>query len=311
MMKLSLCVLLLGASMAQAGFRQYSALVVADTQAPAASPDDAIRVTYLGVNGYQFETGRHVLLVDPYFSRIGFFPVTFNQAITSNRERVAESAKYLRTSADAILVTHAHFDHLLDVPAIMEQTGARLISGPTAVNLARASGVARGKCQVVKPGSVRKIGPWEISVFTAHHDKLFDSTPYPGSAATIGAPPKKVSDWVVGEPLAFVIKAAGKKIYVDSGGLPGTPPPSTIGPVDLAILGVALSDSRQRYAEVVRALRPRYILPSHQDDFFIPVSRGFVFGKMTNFPQIRRIHSEEGLAGRMILLDYFRPWTLR
>ena len=297
--------------MAHAGLKEYSALVVADAQARVASPRHAIRVTYLGVNGYQFETGSHALLVDPYFSRISFLPVTFNQAITSNRERVAESSGNLRASADAVLVTHAHFDHLLDVPAIMERTGARLISGPTATNLARASGSPRNKCEAVKPGAVRKIGPWKITVLPAQHDKLFDSTPYPGRVTTVTAPPKKVSDWVVGEPLAFLIEAAGKKIYIDSGGLPGSPPPATIGPVDLAILGVALSDSRRRYAEAVRALRPRYILPSHQDDFFTPVSRGFVFGKMTNFPQVRRIHSEQRLAGRMILLDYFRPWTLR
>jgi len=31
---------------------------------------------------------------------------------------------------------------------------------------------------------------------------------------------------------------------------------------------VALPDSRTRFAEVVRQLRPRYILPSHQDDMF-------------------------------------------
>jgi hypothetical protein len=81
--------------------------------------------------------------------------------------------------------------------------------------------------------------------------------------------------------------------------------------VDLAILGVALPDSRRRFAETVRALRPRYVLPSHQDDFFAPLQGGFVFGKLTNFPDIRRQDQSDHLPGRLILLDYFRPWTLR
>ncbi len=311
MMKLAICGLLLGASPAQAGLKEYSALVVADANAQAPSPTHAIRVTYLGVNGYQFESGRHVLLVDPYFSRIGFWPVTFNQPIASDRARVGESFRLLRAQADAVLVTHAHFDHLLDVPSVMERTGARLLAGRTAINLVQSEGVARAKCKIVRPGTVRTIGPWIIRVFPAQHDKLFGSTPFPGRVDTMRGPPKKVSDWVVGEPLAFVIESAGERIYIDSGGVPGAPPSAAIGHVDLAILGVALPDSRQRYAEAVRSLRPRYVLPSHQDDFFAPLGGGFAFGKMTDFPRLLSTQAEEHLPGRVILLDYFRPWTLR
>ena len=130
-----------------------------------------------------------------------------------------------------------------------------------------------------------------------------------------GAPcrrqPIKSSDWCVGEPLAFVIEAARKRIYIDSGGVPGLLPPTQIEGVDLAILGVALPDSRDRFAEVVRHLRPRYTFPSHQDDMFAPVSRGFVFGKLTNFPELLSDYEKEKLPGHLILLDYFRPWTVR
>jgi hypothetical protein len=71
-----------------------------------------------------------------------------------------------------------------------------------------------------------------------------------------------------------------------------------------------LPDSRERFGEAVRQLKPRYILPSHQDDMFAPMNRGFVFGKMTNFPELFRDTRKENLPGRVILLDYFKPWTL-
>jgi L-ascorbate metabolism protein UlaG (beta-lactamase superfamily) len=310
--KLTICGLLVCANLAYAGLEKYSALVVADAKPGVPVPSDAIRVTYLGVNGFQLENGNHALLVDPYFSRIGLGAVVFNQSIEANPNRVEDGLQHTSTSFEAILVTHAHFDHLLDVPFIMRRTQARLLAGPTAVNLVESFGIRPNQCEVVEPGTVRLIGPWTIRVLAATHDRLIGkSPPFPGTITTPMKRPIKASDWKLGEPLAFVVEAAGKRIYVDSGGLPGAPPDPVVGSIDLAILGVALHDSRRRFAEAVRRLRPRYILPSHQDDFFVPFSRGFVFGKLTNFPEILREQEKEHLPGRLILLDYFRPWTLR
>jgi len=310
-MRLTLLILIIGASIARGGLQDFSDLVVADPQPEPASLRHAIRITYLGVNGYQFETSAHALLVDPYFTRTDFWSVAGNRPMASRSERVDEGFRHLRPKADAVLVTHAHFDHLLDVPDVMRRTGARLLSGPTAVRLVETFGIAPRKCDTVQPGAVRTIGPWTIRVLAAQHDTLLGSVPFPNRAKPLANPPVKASDWVVGEPLAFVIEAAGKKIYVDSGGVPGAPPGPRVGPVDLAILGVALPDSRRRFAEAVRALRPRYVLPSHQDDFFVPLQRGFVFGKLTNFADVRSQYQNDHLPGRLILLDYFRPWTLR
>ena len=63
-------------------------------------------------------------------------------------------------------------------------------------------------------------------------------------------------------------------------------PPTTVGPVDLAILGVYLPESRKRVLPALRRLQPRYILPSHQDDFFRPLTDGFQFGPMTKFNEV-------------------------
>jgi L-ascorbate metabolism protein UlaG (beta-lactamase superfamily) len=313
MIKLSLCALVLFAQLAQAGLQKYSSLVVADKYPFTESEANAIRVTYLGVNGFQFETNGHALLVDPYFTRIELLSAAFNQPVQSNPNRVAEGLKHVRSRADVILVTHAHFDHLLDAPEIIRRTRGKLVAGPTAVQLVESLGISPNKCEIVEPGSARKIGPWTIHVLAAQHDRLFGKVPFkcPPMRHETLKPPVKVSDWCVGEPLAFVIEAAGKRIYIDSGGVPGAPPDSRIKDVDLAILGVALPDSRDRFAEAVKRLRPRYILPSHQDDMFAPVDRGFTFGKMTNFPALVQEQGKEKLSGHLILLDYFRPWTLR
>lgn len=305
-MKLAIMALLLAtAPAAWSGWEDYAQYVVSD----AGSSRGGIRITYLGVNGYQFETGGHALVVDPYFSRVGICAVAFNQRVEPDEYRVRQGLAHVRARVDAVLVTHAHIDHLLDVPPLMRRTGARLVAGPTAVNQARSLGIPASQCRPVEGGDIRRIGPWTIRVIAARHDRLLGSVPMPGVRTKPGPPPERPKDWVVGEPLAFIIEAAGKRIYVESGGMPDTLPPNT--KVDLAIVGVALPDARRHFAPAVRRLHPRFTLPSHQDDFFQPLDRGFIFGKLTDFPEVLHTWDREQLPGKLILLDYFRPWTLR
>ena len=91
-------------------------------------PRNGVRVTYLGTNGYQFEFQKHALLVDPYFSRVDLFSIALGSRLQPNMPRVAAGMRQLAPKADAILVPHGHFDHLLDVPIVMSRTNAHLIA---------------------------------------------------------------------------------------------------------------------------------------------------------------------------------------
>ena len=284
-----------------AGLGSYSHLVVSDS---AARSSDGVRVTYLGTNGYQFEFKGHALLVDPYFSRVDLLSVALGSRIQPNASRINDGLRHLAPKVDAILVTHGHFDHLLDAPVVMAKTRARLIASASSVDLAKWAGASSG--DAVKPGDVRRIGPWKIRVLSATHDRLFSKVPFDQLRSQAG-PPQRAADWICGEPLAFLIEVNGQRIYIDSGGTPAQLPPNEH--VDLAILGVALPDSRARLAAALARLQPRYVLPSHQDDFFRPLSAGFQFGQLTDFPRVQRECAQQN-RGRLILLDYFRPWTL-
>jgi L-ascorbate metabolism protein UlaG (beta-lactamase superfamily) len=304
-----LILLLLSIQPLIAGFARYSSLVVADE--PGQRPgNDSIHITYLGTNGYQFETAGHALLVDPYFSRINLMRVALGWPLRPDSSRIANGLKHVAPKVDAILITHGHFDHLLDAPTVMQRTDAQLIGSPTAMNLAARTGVLSKRCQAVGPGKIQTIGPWRIKVLPASHDRVpLFGVPFNGPADKSG-PPRRAADWICGEPLAYIITASGCTIYIDSGGTPAVLPPKQAGPVDLAILGVALADSRARFVAAARRLRPRYILPSHQDNFFRPLTRGFQFNNLTDFSFVLREDREQHLPGRLILLDYFRPWTL-
>src|SRR5437016_5756139 len=205
-----------------AGLGPYPKLVVADS---AGTSRNGVQVTYLGTNGYQFEFKGHALLVDPYFSRVDLLSVALGSPIQPNASRINDGLRPLTPRSDAILVTHGHFDHLLDVPAVMAKTRAHLIASASSVDLAKRAGASSG--DAVKPGEVRRIGPWKIRVLSATHDRLFGKVPFDRAPSQIGlsaGSPQRAGDWICGEPLAFLIEVNGQRIYIDSGGTPAQLP---------------------------------------------------------------------------------------
>src|SRR4029453_8430840 len=188
-MKCSLAFLVFSTQVLYAGLERYSDLIVADGS-PAASGGGDMLVTYLGTNGFQFESSNHALLVDPYFSRINLWRVILGSPVQPDEHRIDDAMKHLASNVDAILVTHGHVDHLLDAPVLMRKTGARLIGSRTAIELAERAGVPASRCHAITEGDVLGIGPWRIRAFTAMHDRLFSIVPFAGEVRGSSPPPR-------------------------------------------------------------------------------------------------------------------------
>jgi L-ascorbate metabolism protein UlaG (beta-lactamase superfamily) len=71
-----------------------------------------IRCTWLGHAAWQFEGPRKVVIVDPFLDE--------NPVAPRKAKDIAR--------ADIVLVSHDHFDHMGEAPAICKRTGARLVA---------------------------------------------------------------------------------------------------------------------------------------------------------------------------------------
>lgn len=71
----------------------------------------AIEITWLGHGGWSINSGEHKILLDPFLDQC---PTAL--------------AKAVDVDATHILVSHGHFDHIADVPAIANRTSATVVA---------------------------------------------------------------------------------------------------------------------------------------------------------------------------------------
>ena len=138
-------------------------LVVAACAAPQ-STRAPVTLTYLGVAGWQIESGSATVLVDPYFSR-----PDLDKPIVPDGVAIAAHAP---RHADAIVVGHSHVDHLLDAPSVALRTGAQLIGSVSTARFARASGVPADHVIAIEGGEDFEFGSFSIRAIPSLHSAL-------------------------------------------------------------------------------------------------------------------------------------------
>ena len=105
----------------------------------ATAPHPAVGpvLTYLGVAGWRLDAGGHTLLIDPYVSRrnVG------DDLETPLVPDLAAIDAHAPPRADLILVSHSHYDHLLDVPTIAARTKALVVGTASTRHVLAAAGI--------------------------------------------------------------------------------------------------------------------------------------------------------------------------
>lgn len=221
---------------------------------------EKILFTWLGVAGFTLQTGTYTLAVDPFFTRPGLHSVLGGRP----RPQAEPGERYL-PECDAILITHAHHDHLMDAPEIAQRTGARLYGSPNSCRIAHSLGLSEAQTQAVRPGETFHTGPFRIGVTEGQHPRI----PFfgPGELPAGLKPPLRLVDYRMDADYTFRIELDGWSLLNWAG--------VTSGPAEPAeVLVCGASKHGERLKALLAAVQPRLVIPTHWDNLFRPLEKG-------------------------------------
>lgn len=120
---------------------------------------DPLRVRFLGVDGFLLEYGDEAVLTVPLFTRPTMVEASVGIPVTSDTALVERSLPgAVLPKIRAVLSGHAHYDHLLDAPAVMAiAPQATLYSNRSGRNLLAAFAPDRAAACAGKPAQARTI----------------------------------------------------------------------------------------------------------------------------------------------------------
>jgi L-ascorbate metabolism protein UlaG (beta-lactamase superfamily) len=254
------------------------ALALLASPVTAVADDGGVRVRWLGVAGFSFESGDTVLLHDPYLSRPGLWESLFTlyrpdpEVLTPLLAEDGPAPEMARTRT--VLIGHSHFDHLGDAPWIAQRTGATVAGSQTTVAISQGYGLPESQTRRVEPGDVWIEGPFRVRVVESRHAKvLFGRVPLPGEVSEPPDAPIHALSFLLGDARAYLLthRETGLNVFtLSSAGrhLPALEAMRREG-VEVDLLLAAIMGRDAEFArDLVVNLRPRIVVPHHFASFF-------------------------------------------
>ena len=218
------------------------------------------------------------MLVDPFLTRPRQTQVFFGRAAV-DRQVVNEHVK----ECSHLLISHAHFDHFMDVPEIGARTGAMVHGSANTCELARRLGIPENQTHQIGAKDEFVIDDINIKVIPAAHPWIPGYTQ--GQLKMELKPPLRLRDYRMDSCLSFLISFQGRRILVWSSF-------ATANAEAADVLICRAVSGESWYARLMAGVQPRLAIPSHWDDMFRPLSeppRPYFSPPRLALPPLRRI----------------------
>jgi L-ascorbate metabolism protein UlaG (beta-lactamase superfamily) len=263
----------------------------------AAALPPGLTLTWLGTAGFRLAYEGHVVLVDPYVTRIPVGRFVRRAVTPPDPTAIARWAP----RADAVLIGHTHFDHALDAPAIAKASGCKAYGSRSLAQLMAVSGAPELAVEV-EPYSTYASGPFEFQFVPSLHSKLTLglAIPMSGELTCDHLDELTPQRYRCGQVWGIHIRVAGVTFY-HQGSADLIDDAIRHRGVDYFLCGIAGRRFTRRYVErILRKLEPRIVVPSHFDDFFRPLDAPMDFSMNVNLTgfaeEVRAVSSDFAVA---------------
>lgn len=217
-------------------------------------------VTYLGTAGFIFSNADRTVVIDPFVSRPS--PL---EMLTQRLQSAPSLVRKHIPHADDVLVGHAHYDHVLDAPALCLQTGARLIGSRATMMVGRAAGVPESQMFETSGREDIQSGRWTLRGLPSRHGKVAGRVPLPGDITEPPRWPPRFNELRHGLVFNWVVDTGSLRVvHIDSADfineeLRGVQ-------ADVVCLCAVGRRFRKNYVkDAVRLLNPRWVIACHWD----------------------------------------------
>ena len=272
------------------------------------STSNSIAIKYLGSGGYYMSNGHAAVIIDPFFSPYQVVPLALKK-ISTQTENVEKGLfdikNEVKSSVEAIFITHSHYDHLLDASYVFNHyldtsKATTKIYGSSSTKTIVSSVVDSTHVENIEKnvGSHSSKGDWiylnegSIRVMpiqtrhAPHLKNLVSVNLYRGDAKPINnydtdSTKTFVTKWKGGCTFAYLIDFMADdkidfRIYLLSSA--SSPPDGFISQetlaehkVNLAILGAASSGNVANYPQgILQHINPEKLIIAHWEDLFKP-----------------------------------------
>ncbi len=254
----------------------------------------SLSFTWLGVAGVILKSDRQVLAIDPFFTRPTVLRML--RPLSINRGRVADKLPV----CDFILVTHAHYDHLMDVPEVIRHTGATAYGSANTCAILQHSGISSAQANEVRVGNELKLGEFEVEVVQGRHSSIPFGWILSGKPGA--HPPRFVWDFRMDTCLGYGISTQGVRILICSA-----------EPHQADVLFAVAQEPEAYYRNLLEGTTPHLFVPIHWDNFTRPLSRPL---KKLSRPGRKSLSQLEDQARsimpgcQVIIPEIFREYTL-
>ena len=251
-----------------------------------------LTMQYLGVGGYLFQYGADSIMTAPSFTNPGLLSVSLPVPIATDKALVDTLLPERAKQAELVLVGHSHYDHLMDVPYILQQhmPEATAVGSTTMANILRAALPERQVLDISKYAAVGSTpGTWlynrskrirVMPIKSAHAPHFMGIKLMSGQyLQPLAALPSTANGWKEGQTYAYIIdfldgqgQARYRIHYQDAAsnspaGLMPNMADSKV--VDMAILCAAGFHEVDDYPEaLLQQVQPDKVILGHWEDFF-------------------------------------------